>query len=302
MANGIRASTAKTYSSAQSQFQSFCTSYGLQALPASNDTVLWFVAYLHKNGLAASSMSVYISAIRALHVMNGYPEPGFRTPQLKLALKAASESGTTPSRKAPLTFKLLKRLCSLFSQGRESVWPALFTLGFFGSMRGSEYTSMGRNLVLVNQVKLCDTKIGPALAYTVGRSKTSQAGFTVRVGCSDTSVCSPCLLIKYLQYREASGSLSGQHCLFVDELGRPVSKHMLDRKIKWAVSQLGLDPHLYSSHSLRSGAATSASEAGFSEWEIRQLGRWASSAYLTYVRQSHLRQWQYAARLAQSTR
>ena len=109
-------------------------------------------------------------------------------------------------------------------------------------------------------------------------------------------------MIDYLNYRAEAGLLDSQQDLFIDELNVVISKRMLDKKIKTLVELAGLDKDLYSTHSLRAGAATSAAEAGFSEWEIKDLGRWASSAYLLYVRQSHSRRWQYAARLAASTR
>ena len=47
---------------------------------------------------------------------------------------------------------------------------------------------------------------------------------------------------------------------------------------------LGYDPSLYSGHSYRAGAATTAGNLGFEEWEIKMLGRWNSSAYHIYLR------------------
>jgi len=56
-----------------------------------------------------------------------------------------------------------------------------------------------------------------------------------------------------------------------------------------SVTRLGLamsghDPSLFSGHSYRAGAATSAGDSGFQNWEIQMLGRWSSSAYTVYLR------------------
>ena len=45
-----------------------------------------------------------------------------------------------------------------------------------------------------------------------------------------------------------------------------------------------LDPALYKLHSFRIGAATWAAAKGFSDTQIRQLGRWKSNAFLKYIR------------------
>ena len=47
---------------------------------------------------------------------------------------------------------------------------------------------------------------------------------------------------------------------------------------------VGYQSENYSGHSFRSGSATSAAAAGMSDWEIKLLGRWSSSAYQRYIR------------------
>ena len=56
-------------------------------------------------------------------------------------------------------------------------------------------------------------------------------------------------------------------------------------RLKRMVESLGL-PGVFNTHSLRIGAATEAAAAGFSGHEIQKLGRWASRAFLTYIRPS----------------
>ena len=59
----------------------------------------------------------------------------------------------------------------------------------------------------------------------------------------------------------------------------------LVRHIKDIATQLGLDLSRYSGHSLHTGGATSAAQAGVSQWQIKLMGCWNSQAYQVYIKQ-----------------
>ena len=65
---GVRPSTARTYSSAQKRYVDFCAQYGLLVMPAEEDTLLLYVAYMHCCKLSVGTVKVYLSAIRSLHI------------------------------------------------------------------------------------------------------------------------------------------------------------------------------------------------------------------------------------------
>ena len=88
----------------------------------------------------------------------------------------------------------------------------------------------------------------------------------------------------YLRHRLKVGSVLDSSWLFVDSGGQPISKPVVDRYIKSLVSGHGLDASMYSTHSLRSGAATSAASVGCTEYEIQAIGGWRSQAYTGYIR------------------
>ena len=54
--------------------------------------------------------------------------------------------------------------------------------------------------------------------------------------------------------------------------------------VRCALATAGVNTLLYSGHSFRVGAATTAARAGLSEATIKMLGRWESAAYERYVR------------------
>ena len=72
-------STIRTYCSAQRQFLNFCKQFSQvnqdkSILPASEITILRFIAYAGRR-LSASSVRNYLSAVRNLHLVFGFPDP-----------------------------------------------------------------------------------------------------------------------------------------------------------------------------------------------------------------------------------
>ena len=63
----------------------------------------------------------------------------------------------------------------------------------------------------------------------------------------------------------------------------PVSYKDLQDYIKKGVAKLGLNPSLFSSHSLRRAGATWAFQSQVPSELIKSHGDWASSAYLRYL-------------------
>ena len=72
---GLATSTQKAYASAQKRYSDFCTLHHLQLLPASEQQVCKFVCYLAETKLSHSSIKVYLSALRQLHIANDFADP-----------------------------------------------------------------------------------------------------------------------------------------------------------------------------------------------------------------------------------
>ena len=63
-----------------------------------------------------------------------------------------------------------------------------------------------------------------------------------------------------------------------------ISKGWLRQAIKAAVRSIGLNPRLFSGHSLRAGGATDLFALRVPYGIIKRLGRWKSEAFLIYYR------------------
>ena len=79
MYQGLAASTRRTYSCAQQKFINFCVMIGHVSssgspCPATEWTLCLFATFL-ADSLRHSSIKVYLSAVRSLHVDKGFPDP-----------------------------------------------------------------------------------------------------------------------------------------------------------------------------------------------------------------------------------
>ena len=95
----------------------------------------------------------------------------------------------------------------------------------------------------------------------------------------DTSICPVTALIEYFHLR---GSRPGPLFCFPDL--KPVPRQFFIKHLKINLSYCGLDTSLYQSHSFRIGGASFFASLGFSDEQIRLLGRWKSNSFRIYIR------------------
>jgi hypothetical protein len=114
-AQGIRFNTRRTYSSAHKSYFKFCNDHLLPIIPTTEQIILWYIAHLNSRHIAASSMHVYLAALRSLHVMSGLSPPPSNTPRVKLALKAVLELNPASVQKYPITYVLLCHMYNLLA-------------------------------------------------------------------------------------------------------------------------------------------------------------------------------------------
>ena len=72
--------------------------------------------------------------------------------------------------------------------------------------------------------------------------------------------------------------------LFCTEDGCAVSHQLFTDYLALIFRTCGLNPTQYKGHSFGIGAATLPAESGFSDAQIRLLGRWKSDAFRKYIR------------------
>lgn len=70
----------------------------------------------------------------------------------------------------------------------------------------------------------------------------------------------------------------------VSQNGVPLTRATLVKELQVTLQQAGISASLYSGHSFRIGAATTAAKCGFEDSLIQTLGRWKSAAYKLYIK------------------
>ena len=251
----------------------------------------YYAASLGEQGLMASSIRGYLSAVRQLQIRAGLPDPEVgKMPRLQQILKGVKTSrgreGRATQRKRPITGTVMKQLYAVVGSEDTMVWAAC-SVAFFGFLRTGEFTIPSQGAydpkihLNVGDVS-ADHPTNPQVIHIkLKKSKTDPCyqGRVIVLGRSGEELCPVRALMGYLRKR---GMKTG--ALFIREGGEPLTKPQFVTWVREKLERIGYDPREYSGHSFRAGAATTAARAGVEDSIIKALGRWESSAYLIYVR------------------
>ena len=281
------------YESGKRRYLSFCAQFNLRPLPVDEAGLLSFVAFLFRASLSHQTIRGYLSAVRHLQIMNGFPDPAISSLcRLNYALQGIRREDPLRHRlpRLPITPQLLRRIFQVWSSDTVSfdrimLWAA-FCIGFFGFMRSGEFTCPSLSAFTDDMLAPGDVAVDSrsAPSYIVVRLKRSKndpfgAGVTIHLGATGDSICPVNAMLSYLAQRPPSPGP-----LFIFSDGSPLSRPRLITELRQALHQAGIDDSRYSGHSFRIGAATAAAQAGLSDSTIKMLGRWKSSAFESYIR------------------
>ena len=309
---GLAASTKKVYAAGWSRYQRFIQSFHLALLPISTENVTLFVAFLGSQGLAVSTIESYLAALRhfQLRMDPSNTSPSFHSPHMSVLLRGIRRSQALqgPRRiRLPITSTLMYRIkLSLGSNPKAFenilIWAAC-CIGFFGFLRCGEFlvpdgvTFDPMVHLSIADVSLSKTGSQETILLNIKVSKTDQfrQGSTVALGSTGSDLCPVAALFDYLSLR---GSSEGP--LFQLEDKSPLRRRTFSVKVQQALSAAGFDGSMFNSHSFRIGAATTASAVGVPETTIKQLGRWRSSAYQSYIQTPPVALAQVSCQLASS--
>lgn len=255
-----------------------------------------FISFLAQEGLAYTSIKVYLSAVRSLHVAAGLHEifSSQLTPRVEQVLKGVRKvEASKPSRSSrlPVTLDILRKVqlaLKLDAGEYENVllWAAC-CLAFFGFLRCSEFTVPSQTEydpdghLSLSDIAI-DSRESPTLVQVnIKQSKTDpfRKGVRLCLGKTGLDICPVDAILAYIRVR-----WSRPGPLFVYRDGSYLTRQRFGGAFAKALSKAGIDDRGFTTHSFRIGAATTAKAAGISDVHIKMLGRWKSDAYQLYVR------------------
>ena len=264
-------------------------------IPAQESTLLLFVTHLAISGLSHTTIKVYLSAIRSMHVATGQHAVFHQqlTPRLQQVLKGIQRTqavSKSPRVRRPITLDIMKAIFHLLfnksaSYDNALLWAACCT-AFFGFLRSSEMTVPSQatydpTIHLSMQDVAVDNRSSPSLVrILIKQSKTDpfRQGVYIYLGRTGNAICPVQALLSYLALR---GDIPGP--LFIFQTGRMLTRQIFSDALDGLLDELHFKKDNFNTHSFRIGAATSAKAANISDSHIQMLGRWKSNAYKLYI-------------------
>lgn len=274
--------TLRAYRADWHHFDTWCRQKGLAALPASPDTVAFYLgetAATHR----PSTLARRLTSINKVHRAAGHPAPALAEHlSVGETLKGIRRvHGTQQIGKRPLFTDDLRAMVESLPSGLIGIRDrALLLVGFAGAFRRSELAA-----VQVEDVQ--ETKEG--ILVRILRSKTDPEGRGREAALPYGSTPETCPVRACRAWMEAARLESGPLFRRIDRHGhineRALHKDSIGAIVKRAARAAGLDPKVYAGHSLRAGFCTQAYMNGARELDImRQTGHRSLDTLRKYIR------------------
>jgi integrase len=272
--------TRRAYEHGVRDFAAFCALHGLDAFPATPQTIALYMTHLAAS-MRVSTMRQRLAAISVQHRRAGFDSPCSHRIVREVMNGVARTKGTAPTRKAALTLEPLRALLLAVKGDDVAAMRdrAILLLGFGGALRRSELAALR-----VEDLRFSSK----GLLVRIVRSKTDQFGESQEVAVPFLKSASLCPVKAVRAYLEASGLTSGP--LFRSlSFKRTITDHAIAgvdvaNLIKRLARRAGVEGD-FSGHSLRAGFATAAASARISLDSIARTTRHKSlSVLMSYIR------------------
>ena len=303
-AASVSRSTQSTYKTALNHLNRIEQMLGRSfSNPPSDGEMVLFVSYLAERGVSKATAQSYLSGIRFLSLSRGAPRHT-AMPELGSQLlagmancaKDASKEAMKPKRR-PITINMLMLLSnSIDSEQKWSVYEkslrwCTILLAYWGSFRMGELLANEKSQFNPSTALMpSDLRLhSKSIAVWIRSPKVwSFGGDVVEVWqVSQNKLLDPLSAVKtFMRLRSAVLGLTDDLPLLAHSDGSLYYKSELNRDLKLLLSRyptLESPRDLWSGHSFRSGISSLLTSLGFSEDQIKQWGRWHSSAYTAYV-------------------
>ena len=257
-------------------------------LPVSVPLLSVFISYLHTLGYSSSSIISHSSSIGYIHRILGYQNPMSHNIIQKLLAGVTRVSPPSPPR-LPITIGILAQLISSVDQVvahyyHKSLLKAMLTIGFFGLMRIGEITMTKEGII---PLSLSQLTFQPSLvSINITHFKHNKKLNPVEIPIPQQSISQICPVKHLTEYLQLRGFNPGP--LFAFPTLKPIPRQFFSKNLSRLISFAGFQGDRYKSHSLRIGGATYYASLGYSDAQIRLLGRWDSNAFIKYIRSARV--------------
>ena len=283
------ANTIRAYKSDFHDFGLFCAKNGFKSMPSEVKTISLYLSYLATNNVKISTIKRRIVSIGVLHKLKGHYLDTKHPAIIENLLGIKRRKGVKQNGKKPLLINDLKQIINVIDEEKNSEIKiirdrSIILLGFGGAFRRNELVSLDYDdLEFVNE----------GLKINIKKSKTDQFGegsVKALPYFENQKYCPVKSIQEWLKISKIkSGSLFRKFHKGMALSNNRLSDQSVALLIKYYLNKVGIDNSNYSGHSLRSGFATSAAEAGAEERSIMNMtGHKSTEMVRRYIKEANL--------------
>jgi len=281
--------TVRAYKSDFKDFGLFCAQNGFKSLPSEPKIVSLYLTYLSTKEAKMSTLKRRLVSIGVIHKLKGFYLDTKHPSIIENIMGIKRRKGSIQKGKKPILISNLKVLIDVIDEKiNEEIKKlrdrTIILIGFSGGFRRNEIVSLDYDdLDFVQEGVKIDIK----------KSKTDQfgEGSVKALPYFDNSKYCPVVSLKrWISISEInSGSLFRRFLKGSKLSEKRLTDQTVALLIKEYLQLAGIDSKNYSGHSLRSGFATSAAEAGAEERSIMAMtGHKSTEMVRRYIKEANL--------------
>jgi site-specific recombinase XerD len=281
--------TVRAYKSDFKDFCLFCAQNGFKSLPSEPKIVSLYLTYLSTKNSKMSTLKRRLVSIGVIHKLKGFYLDTKHPSIIENIMGIKRRKGSIQKGKKPILISNLKVLINVIDEKiNEEIKKlrdrTIILIGFSGGFRRNEIVSLDYD----------DLDFVPeGVKIDIRRSKTDQFGegsVKALPYFDNPKYCPVMSLKKWISISEInSGSLFRRFLKGSKLSEKRLTDQTVALLIKEYLQLAGIDSKNYSGHSLRSGFATSAAEAGAEERSIMAMtGHKSTEMVRRYIKEANL--------------
>ena len=281
--------TIRAYKSDFNDFGLFCVQNGFKSLPSDPKIVSLYLTQLSTKNAKISTIKRRLVSIGVIHKLKGHYLDTKHPLIVENLMGIKRRKGSIQNGKKPLLINNLKKIINVIDQQKKEKIKILrdrtiILIGFSGGFRRNEIVSLDfDDLDFVEE----------GLKINIKRSKTDQFGAGSTKGLPYFENSQYCPVVSIQKWIEISKINSGALFRRFTKGSNLSEKRLTDQTVALLIKEYlglaGIDSTNYSGHSLRSGFATSAAEAGAEERTIMAMtGHKSTEMVRRYIKNADL--------------
>ena len=276
-------------------------------LPLSEADVLTFTSWLLvKRGVRGATVDAYLSALRQVHLVKGVEPPKARPEIVKMIVTGAKHRDAAADRttgrpiRLPVTVDMLNLIKLKLSEmkipmQRKRLYWAVCALNFFGGFRVHETLSRCESqfdpafCLLGRDIELRQITVGDKHEEIIQLKLKSPKEDRVGAGCTFVDVYTTggllCPVRAFKKWMLTGPPADPDLPAFREEDGVPLTGRKLNKILRGCLEDsIPYDTGFVTSHSFRSGIASLMGQLGYTDDQIKAIGRWSSAAIERYLK------------------